>query len=135
MKSRTIFYLSCALLFLLYLGYQSRAFLFGPELSLPYPSIVVTSEKTFTLKGETSPQNKIFIDNQEVSTDGQGNFSLPLALRDGVNDIILTAQNRFQKETSKTIRIIVKRPHSFNNSLFLTAVKKRLLFSLQLRTN
>ncbi len=108
MNSRRLLYVSFFLLFLFYLAFESRVFLFGPELSLPYASSITTSEKIFTLKGKANPVNNVFINAQEVPIDSAGNFSFPLALHTGVNDITVSAKNRYDKETVKTLRIIAR---------------------------
>ncbi len=108
MNARRLLYVSFFLLFFFYLAFESRVILFGPELSLPYASIITTNQRTFILKGKTSPTNNIFINTQEAPIDGQGNFSFPLALHAGVNDIIIRAKNRYDKETIKTLRVIAR---------------------------
>jgi type II secretory pathway pseudopilin PulG len=59
-------------------------------MSAPANNSTVTSSKV-TVKGKTLAKAEVFANEAEGFADANGNFSLSVALDEGVNDIIITA--------------------------------------------
>lgn len=53
----------------------------------------ILNSKAVTVSGKTSPYAEIFINDQETKADASGNFALNLALDEGVNNLIVTAND------------------------------------------
>lgn len=109
MKSRWYPYGVFFALFIAYLVFQSRAFLFAPPLLLPYSSSTLTvAESAITIQGSTSPQAELFVNDEEVSVALDGHFSFPLSLPKGISTVIIKARNPFGRERVRTLIVIVK---------------------------
>ena len=108
MSSRSTIFISLLLLFLAYLAFESRALFLGPELLLPYPDTVKAQEETFLLKGKTDPLSKVFINSEETPIDPEGNFSFPVSLRPGANEVEIKTRNRFNRESIKRMTVLFK---------------------------
>jgi hypothetical protein len=46
-----------------------------------------------TLKGKTSANAEVFVNDQSTKADANGNFSLPLTLDEGLNNLVVTAND------------------------------------------
>jgi|GEM_PF-2923115 len=58
------------------------------------------------VKGKTDPENLIYINDQALTTDKNGNFSAPIQLQSGYNIIKITAENKIGKSITAT-KVIV----------------------------
>jgi Glucodextranase, domain B len=57
-----------------------------------------TSDEKVTIKGKTTPGNKVSINNQEIIVDENGNFAQSIVLTNGANKISLIAKDPAGKE-------------------------------------
>ncbi len=62
------------------------------EISQPTNKSVV-STTTVLIKGKTSPQAEVFVNDKETVADSQGNFSLSASLEEGDNYILIAAND------------------------------------------
>lgn len=87
-----------------YLGYQYRAIFIAPPLSINSP---VQYKDTITVSGKTDPNVNLFINNETVLINSNGEFTKSLSLFPGKTSITIKAKNRFGKETvlQKTINV------------------------------
>ena len=53
----------------------------------------IINSKSVTLKGKTTANADVFINDQQTKADANGNFSITLNLDEGANDIVVTAND------------------------------------------
>lgn len=61
-----------------------------PQLQVSYPEEVIGQER-FTLRGNTEPGCKVFVDGREAPVDGAGRFAFDVDLRPGLNSLLVEA--------------------------------------------
>lgn len=87
----------------LYAYFQINYFVQTPQLNIIEPAdYTVVAVNKVDIKGQTNPENIIYINNQLLSTDKKGNFSTPIQLKNGYNIIKVTAKNKIGKTTTST---------------------------------
>lgn len=100
------------LVFLLLIGYivfQYRYVLIDPPLNIKSPDEMETiSSSTFSVEGHTDSQVTVFIGDESVLVDQDGNFKKEIVSFSGENIIDVKAVNRFGRETTVTRRVVVK---------------------------
>lgn len=89
-----------------YLWFQFRQFTTDPLLALsePNPNTIVEG-KSVWLKGKTDRGTQITINNQATFVTPDGTFVEEITLQNGVNQIIVKAVNRFNKEKTETLQV------------------------------
>ncbi len=106
---RNIFIGSFVVIFIGYLFWQVKTIITPPELSIFFPNDgFVTKENLVTIQGKTEPGAHLTVNGQDISFNGQGQFSLPLDLTPGLNSITFASQKKHGKTTSKTISVILR---------------------------
>ncbi len=96
------------LVFLVYLGFQFRAVLTPPELTLqePEPNSVVSSP--FEVSGITTVDSSVSVgDDVKIKPDEKGVFSAKISLPLGETELTIKATNRFGRTTTKKINITI----------------------------
>jgi hypothetical protein len=63
------------------------------------------STPTITITGKTKPNAEVFIDDKELIADSQGNFSLNYQLEEGVNEIVIVANDELGNYIEKELSI------------------------------
>lgn len=95
---------------ILYTFFEARGLVTGPTLSITSP---INGETTTTpviyIQGMTQSISELTINGKIAAVHENGNFSNAVVLKDGYNEIVLTANDRFNREVSKTLQIIHKR--------------------------
>lgn len=91
-----------ALVFALYVHYQARNLLAGPEITLTTDAEAVQSMRTVELGGIAQNIVSLHMNGREIYTDEDGHFTESLVLEDGYTIMTLTAQDRFGRSTSLT---------------------------------
>lgn len=101
-----------ALFFLLvlsgYLLYQYRAIFMPPELIINSPKENSQNKKDITVSGKTDPNATLFINNDPVALNSDGDFNKNLTLFPGTTSITIKAINRFGKETTTRRTVAIK---------------------------
>jgi len=94
--------LSCLAIFA-YIIFQVASFASVPKLlvSAPSSNVIVESEQIL-VSGQTDVDANLKINNEKVMVDSNGNFSVYIALQNGINTIVVTATNKANKADSKT---------------------------------
>lgn len=64
------------------------------------------SSAIIDVSGKTNPGVVVTINNEPVAQQVDGQFSQPIQLIEGINTFQVTAKNRFNKQTGRTINII-----------------------------
>ncbi len=96
------------LIFLSYLGFQYRAVLIPPQLTIVQPQNNQVLTSPFSLEGRTSADSIVSINfAPPFSPDQSGYFLKTLELPPGQYDIAITATNRFNRTSSVKISITV----------------------------
>ncbi len=103
------------LLFLGFSGYifiQVRSFAKAPKLEITSPDSFEFSANSSGLKveGKTDTGASIFINEQPIGVDLGGGFSEEVRLREGLNEIKVSAKNKAHKETFRIIKVAVELP-------------------------
>jgi cytoskeletal protein RodZ len=103
-KTLTIFSAICIFVFVgIYAYMQINYFLQIPVLNISEPAdYTEVSVNKIDFKGKTDPDNVIFINNQLLTTDKNGNFATPVQLKNGYNIIKVTAENKIGKSITTT---------------------------------
>ena len=85
----------------IYIIFQYRFAFLGPALSISSPqNKAVVSSSNISVKGKTSPDSTVFVNDQPVSVADDGSFTKDMNVFPGDNKIIIRSVNRFGRETS-----------------------------------
>jgi cytoskeletal protein RodZ len=66
---------------------------------------VKVSTSNITITGKTKPNAEVFVDDMELIADSQGNFSLNYQLEEGVNEIVIVANDELGNYIEKELTI------------------------------
>lgn len=128
-KTVTIFgVFSIFLMISIFAYYQINHFIQIPKLNVDEPAdYIEVSVNKIDIAGQTDPNNIIYINNQPLTTDKNGNFSTPVQLKHGYNIIKVTAENKIGRTTTATKVIVADLLDQNNNTgsinLTITATK------------
>lgn len=104
---------SFAILVLGYIWFQVTSFAAAPPLDVTTPgSALRVSVDQVDVSGVTDPTAKLKINDQPVAVSSDGHFQQQIRLMDGVNTIEVSATNKADKETTKTIQLLADIPVS-----------------------
>lgn len=93
----------------LYLGIYLKKITAAPDLQILEPSgNKVQTELSINIKGETEPESEVAINGQVVLIDKSGGFSQTIALKKGVNIIVVKAKKKYSREQTVTRQILVE---------------------------
>ena len=92
-----------------YIWFQVKSFAAAPPLEVTNAEaeIVVSTDK-IDISGKTDPSASLSVNNQAVAIDPEGVFTEEVQLSKGLNTIEITAKNKANKETKKTIQVLSK---------------------------
>jgi len=94
------------LLLLGYFYYQINLISAPPKLEIINPSTeITTDESKIILTGVADIDANLKIDNQAINLDSSGSFTQEISLKEGLNNIEIVATNRFDKKTTKNIKV------------------------------
>lgn len=94
------------LVFFIYLWFEYRFLAGPPPLEIYGPKDLITVESSkINISGKTLPEVRVAINNQQITVDGNGNFSQELELSDSVNKIEITATSKFN-QTARVERTV-----------------------------
>jgi transcriptional regulator with XRE-family HTH domain len=97
--------------FIGYITYQVKQFAAPPMLEITKPTgeSVVNSE-TFSIEGKTDVGGAIYVDNLLAGTNSDGTFTYVLTLRPGLNQVVVRAENRIKKQSTKIVSVLYQPP-------------------------
>ncbi|MFA6184088.1 MAG: helix-turn-helix domain-containing protein [Parcubacteria group bacterium] len=106
-KIISIFFISLFFLALSFYLYKNlNNFVSNPQLIILNPTAdSVINDTKVTVKGKTDAGNNLFINNQPVLVDDNGDFSENVVLREGKNVIAIRSVNQFNKEATESISV------------------------------
>jgi hypothetical protein len=91
-----IFFVSAV--FFLYLGIQLTNYFSTPRLEIYEPkSGAVVQNQEVEIRGETNPQNSVYVNDRLIKINSDGSFNYNLKLFPGENKILIKAVNRQNK--------------------------------------
>lgn len=94
---------------LVYIVFQYRAAIFNPSLSVSFPKEnQVVSSQTVTVVGHADSDSTVFVNDEIVSLDKDGNFKKTINVFPGKTKIVVKAINNFNKTTILQRHIEVK---------------------------
>lgn len=109
-----------------YVTYQVRQFAAPPNLVITKPNNEsVVAQETFTIEGKTEPGVVLYIDNLQASVNSSGDFSYPLTLRPGLNQVTVKAENRIKKQVTRVISILYQQNEAQESGEPVSVSKKQ----------
>lgn len=87
------------IVFLGYLFFQYRQALFSPSLAVVQPKENSIVNQAVIVKGKTDSDSTVFVNNDAVTVNDNGDFTKTLSLFPGKTQLIIKATNRFGKTT------------------------------------
>ncbi|MGE5425498.1 MAG: helix-turn-helix domain-containing protein [Bacillota bacterium] len=94
---------------LLYLLIYFRRLASAPELIVDYPpSNMVTHELSIEIRGQSDPETEVKINNTSIMSTQDGSFSHEVRLKRGLNDITISAQKKYGRESVIERQILVE---------------------------
>ncbi len=94
---------------LFYFVFQLSYLLGNPKLIVTSPKDdIITSTKDLVISGITQPDNKVYINDNELFVDSNGEFTEIIPLQPGLNTIKVKAKNRLNKEFLIIRRVILE---------------------------
>jgi hypothetical protein len=109
LKAATL--ITALLLIAAYIVFQARFLIIGPEITLKTEPAVQQNERIITLEGQARNITHLWLNDRQIYTDEQGNFTEALVLENGYTITTLRAKDRYGRET-KVVRSFVYTPAS-----------------------
>lgn len=101
-------FLAGFLIFLFYLGFQFRAVLTPPELSLQKPEQDSIVASPFEISGTTSVDSSVSIgEDVKIRPDENGQFTAKISLPLGETELSVKATNRFGRSTTRKVNFTI----------------------------
>jgi cytoskeleton protein RodZ len=89
-----------------YLYREINTFIAEPKLVVTWPADGETIEgNAVDVKGLTERDSQVFINDQPVLINDEGEFSESVGLQGGLNTIFIRSKNKFEKESSRVITV------------------------------
>ena len=96
------------ILFVSFLLFQYRAAFIAPPLRVTSPEQNAQVGQDFTVSGKTDREATVTVNNEIVSINSNGEFIKRINLFPGKTTIIISAKNRFGKETVIQREVVIK---------------------------
>lgn len=94
---------------LLYLVSYFKKIVFPPDLVITSPAQnLLIATTTLTVSGQTEPDAEVKINNEIVLNNHNGYFSQTINLKQGLNNLIITAQKKYSRERVIIRQILVE---------------------------
>jgi len=96
------------LLILIYVSYQARFLIVGPQITLTNDSPILQNQRAVTLEGSATNISRVWLNDRPIFTDPNGNFSTDVVLQNGYTILTLEAEDRYGRQTSLTQEFVYK---------------------------
>ena len=96
------------LVFLLYIIFQARFLLLGPQVSISSPQDGETAGPVVTVSGQARNAAWISLNGRQIFTDEKGLWQEKLIVAPGLSIMTVTVRDRFGREEEESVRIIFK---------------------------
>lgn len=96
--------------FLLLIGYayyEARAMLYGPQIQVPYETILV-SEPYTEVRGQASYISELRLNGGTIHVTEDGKFAEELLLAPGENRLVFDAKDKFGREAQEVVTVYYK---------------------------
>lgn len=105
---KIILILVVVLIILGYIVFSSRVFIEGPQIQVETPlnGAKIEGAPLVKIDGKASNIAYFWLNNRQIYTDEDGNFSESLLLYPGYNIIWLTAQDKFGREVKEKLELV-----------------------------
>ena len=114
-KSRHLFFFILFLLFIGYALFQARTLIAGPVVSIENPKDGQTiNASIMVIVGTARNAAWLTLNDRQIFTDEEGNWSEKLILSKGVSIMTIRARDRFGRETEESIRVFLSRNTATN---------------------
>ena len=100
------------LLISLYIVFQARFLIVGPQIVLKEEPGAVQNQRQIFLAGDAFNISRLWLNDRPIYTDAQGNFKEALVLENGYTVATLRAEDRYGRKTTVT-RSYVYSPANF----------------------
>lgn len=98
-----------AIIIVAYSFFQAQKILVGPVINVSTPQNGATYNQTLIeITGQAKNIAYINLDDRQMYTDKDGNFSEKLLLSPGYNVVKLDAWDKFGKQTEKKLQLVLK---------------------------
>jgi len=97
-----------------YVSYQARFLITGPQISMSTQSDIRQNTRTVELQGTATNISHLQLNGRPIFTDPDGKFTTAVILENGYTVTTLTAEDRYGRETTVT-RTFIYTPSSFIN--------------------
>jgi cytoskeletal protein RodZ len=91
-----------------YIYLQVRKFAEPPQLVMNVPNEFTSNRDTVTINGRTDEGVIVSMNTEPISVGSAGDFSQEVQLSPGLNQIVVMARNRAQKESRTTVKVLYK---------------------------
>jgi|SRR6056297_2147051 len=91
-----------ALFVLVYIIFQARFLIIGPQIILTAELPMRQNERQITLTGQTNNISHLQLNGRNIFTDPQGAFSTTVTLQNGYTQVTLQAADRYGRTTTVT---------------------------------
>jgi len=96
-------------LLIAYIYIQSREFITGPQITINEPiNGAGYSNTILPIRGNAKHAAKLMLDGRQIYTDENGFFDEIVLLSPGYNVIELWAKDRFNREKTKELKVVLK---------------------------
>ncbi len=90
-----------------YATWRSLNYARGPEIDIFFPQDWHTATtSTISIFGRVQRVNDLYLNGKAITVNEQGNFNEKIIVFPGVNIITFDAHDRFERETSKQLKIV-----------------------------
>jgi hypothetical protein len=108
LSTRDWLYIGLGILFVIYVGFQTRYLIFGPQLSIETPEDgAVVHEPAVTISGKATNVAYISLNGRQIFTDEEGRWSEKLIVAEGVSIMTVRVRDRFGREKVENVRILL----------------------------
>jgi cytoskeletal protein RodZ len=91
-----------------YLLFQYRDAFLDPSLTITSPKEGVISSSQIKIAGKTDSNSTVYINQDAVTVDGNGNFEKVIDVFPGKSTVVVKVINKFSRETEKNVLLDVK---------------------------
>lgn len=96
----------------LYIVFQARFLIIGPQIVLRNEPWAVQNQRQIFLEGDAFNISRLWLNDRPIYTDAQGNFKEALVLENGYTVATLRAEDRYGRETT------IARPYVYTPASF-----------------
>jgi len=122
-----IFFIAIFSVFIVgYFIFNFRIFIAGPSIVVTSPQNGEETDKDLVeITGKAQNTNFISLNDRPIFVDNEGNFKEFLLLSAGYNIIVIKAQDKFEREVSKNIEVILK-GETINHTDIINSIDENL---------